>query len=108
MKSAPLFAAVLLVATVGTAMAKDATCFTTDDGKYPCEFVSTGSDGSFDISAPGKPSFSLVMDGPGAATVFATYEAGGRSVALPGSYQRSTTDPACWDNADTSTQICAW
>lgn len=101
-------AAGLTLALAGTAAAKDATCFTTDDGKYPCEFTSTAADGSFEISAPGKPTFALVMSGPGVAYGFGTYEPGGKSVSLPGSYSRSSADPACWDNDTTSTQICAW
>jgi hypothetical protein len=98
----------LSLGLAGAAVAKDATCFTSDDGKYPCQFTATAADGSFEISAAGKPTFALVMDGPGVAFGFGTYEAGGKSVALPGSYRRATDDPACWDNDSTGTRICAW
>lgn len=90
------------------AFAKDATCFTTDDGEYPCRFVATAKDGSFEISAKGKPTFAVVIDSPGVAWVYGTFEAGGRSVPLPGPYTRSVEDGACWENADTETKICAW
>ena len=32
----------------------------------------------------------------------------GRSIELAGHYLRSEDDGACWDNAETQTQICAW
>lgn len=99
-------AAAFLAAT--PALAKDARCFTTDDGEYPCAFEMTAKDGSFRISAEGKPTFEVVMEGDGVALVYGTYEVGGRSVALPGEYVRADDDPACWDNADTQTRICAW
>lgn len=104
---AAAFAAGLAIAAT-PAIAKDARCFTTDDGYYDCWFEATDGDGSFEISAPGYPTFALVMDRPGVAWGYGTFEPGGRSVALPGQYRRSKNDGACWDNADTDTQICAW
>lgn len=101
-------AAVLLVFLPAAALAKEATCYTTDYGEYPCEFVGTAGDGSFEISAAGYPFFAVVMERPGVAWVYGTYEEGGRSVALPGPYIRSTDDPACWRNADTEVELCAW
>jgi hypothetical protein len=88
------------------ASAKSAHCFTTDDGEYDCQFAATDTDGSFEISADGKPTFSLVMDEPGSAYGFANY--GDRNVPLPGKFTRSDDDPACWDNEETHTRICAW
>ena len=90
------------------AQAKPARCFTTDDGEYDCDFRAFGGDGSFEISAPGKPTFTLLMDGPGTALGSAVFEPGGRSVALPGLYSRDPADPACWINDSTDTKICAW
>ncbi len=98
----------VMVSVAMPVQAKDASCFTTDDGEYPCMFEMTAKDGSFRISAAGKPTFEVVMEGDGVALVYGTYERGGRSVALPGEYVRADDDPACWDNADTQTRICAW
>jgi hypothetical protein len=90
------------------AEAKSARCFTTDDGEYDCDFVSTDTYGSFEITAPDKPKFSLVISEPGVGFLFGDYNDGGGNVALPGRYLRSDSDPACWVNEDTETQICAW
>ncbi|WP_236898982.1 hypothetical protein [Devosia sp. SL43] len=99
----------LAVAALATpAMAKDAWCYSSDDGEYACEFQPLDGNGSFEISASGKPTFQLWIDSPGVATVGATFEAGGRSVALPGTYYRSNEDPACWVSDATDTEICAW
>ena len=88
------------------AEAKPARCFTTDDGRYACNFVATGRDGSFRISAPGKPTYILEMIGPGLATGFV--KLGTRNVALPGRFRRNGADRACWDNDATRVRICAW
>lgn len=90
------------------AAAAEAECYTTDDGYYDCEFQLTDDDGSFEISAAGYPSFSLVMEGTGIAYGYGTFEPGGRSVPLPGQFVRSKEDGACWVNSDTDTEICAW
>jgi len=99
-----LAAAALLFAT--SAEAKRARCFTTDDGYFPCTFVATDRQGSFEISARGKPTYSLIVDQPGFASAFVNI--GGRNVSLPGMYVRSSDDGACWNNPETSTRICAW
>lgn len=100
--------AVALALLAAPAFAKDATCYTTDDGEYPCSFQSLDGAGSFEISARGKPTFQVWIDSPGVASVGATFEAGGRSVALPGTYYRSEDDGACWVSDATDTEICAW
>ena len=101
-----LGAAIALLA--GPAMAKDATCYTTDDGEYPCQFEFLDDAGSFEIAARGKPTFQVWVDAPGTAFVSAIFEAGGRAVALPGTYFRSEQDGACWISDATDTEICAW
>ncbi|MGB3339455.1 MAG: hypothetical protein WBA73_19940 [Devosia sp.] len=101
-------AVALAFAVGGPALAKDAWCYTTDDGEYDCAFEGLDAAGSFEISAPGKPTFQLWVDAPGAATVGAVFEAGGRSVALPGTYYRSEDDGACWVSDATEAEICAW
>jgi hypothetical protein len=98
----------VLAALASPVMAKDAWCYTSDDGEYDCEFVFLDDAGSFEISAPGKPTFQMWMDGDGVAFAGAVFEPGGRSVALPGTYVRSDSDPACWVNADLGAEICAW
>ncbi len=89
------------------AMAKPARCFTTDDGNYNCNFRAVGGDGSFVISAPGIPTFTLQISEPGVGYGFARFN-GGRNVSLPGTYIRSRQDRACWVNNSTNTKICAW
>lgn len=86
------------------ALARPAQCFTTDDGSFACEFVATDDAGSFEISGEGV-SYWLIVDEPGVA--FGFVNLGGRNVSLPGQYLRSSADPACWENADTETKICA-
>jgi hypothetical protein len=68
--------------------------------------VATDRQGSFRISAQGKPTILLNMDEPGTAFGFATI--GARTVALPGRYLRSKSDPACWVNDATGAKVCAW
>ncbi|HEX2216187.1 MAG TPA: hypothetical protein VHG27_05775 [Xanthobacteraceae bacterium] len=91
---------------VAVAEAKPARCFTTDDGNYDCRFVATDRDGSFEISARGKPTYVLTTIEPGVATGFVNL--GARNVALPGRFLRSKRDRACWENDTTGVRICAW
>ncbi|MBO0904748.1 hypothetical protein [Jiella sonneratiae] len=100
-------AAAAVVLFADGAAAKPARCFTTDDGYYSCNFQGTDAAGSFEISAPGKPTFSLLVDRPGFASAYADYGTG-RNVALPGMYVRERDQPACWSNPETVTKICAW
>lgn len=102
--------AVLLSMLMGvtTAMAKEARCFTSDDGEYSCDFQRLDEAGSFRISADGKPTFELWIEADGQGFVSATYEEGGRSVPLPGTYFRAKKDRACWKSDSTETEICAW
>lgn len=99
--------ALVLVAGAAHASAKDARCFTTDDGEYDCDFEATDDAGSFRISADGKPTFEVFIE-DGQAYAGAVFAPGGRSVALPGTYSRSEDDPACCVSDATETQICAW
>ena len=96
----------VLVAMSFPAHAKPARCFSTDDGHYACDFRSLGSDGSFETSADGYPTYTLQVDSPGRAYGF--LDLGDGNVSLPGEYVRQSDDPACWANPDTSTKICAW
>lgn len=96
-----------LIALGGPASAKTARCFTDDDGYYSCAFKATDANGSFEISAPGKPTYILIIDSPGVAEGFADLGTG-RNVALPGEYRRDQDDGACWRNTETDTKICAW
>jgi len=100
-------AIVLAVFFTQQAQAKPARCFTSDEGDYNCDFRAIEGDGSFIISAPNKPTYTLMMDRPGVAWGFADFGTG-RNVSLPGPYFRSTRDRACWVNEDTQTKICAW
>lgn len=90
------------------ALGKDAQCYTTDDGDYPCDFEALDESGSFRISGQGKPTFELWIDAPGQGFVTATFDKDGRAVALPGTYFRSADDGACWVSDATETEICAW
>ncbi len=104
--SVAMAAAVAAFASVQPASAKPARCFTTDDGHYPCDFKGLDRQGSFEISAPSRPTYSLWVDSPGLAAGFVNF--GDRNVSMPGMYERESGDPACWSNADTETRICAW
>lgn len=105
-----LLISVILLAALATApaMAKEARCFTTDDGDYPCEFQRLDEAGSFRISAPGKPTFELWIEAEGQGFVSAVFTEGERAVPLPGTYGRTKKDPACWKSDATETEICAW
>ncbi|MBX3568402.1 MAG: hypothetical protein KF914_10110 [Rhizobiaceae bacterium] len=96
----------LAALAVAPAEAKPAQCFTTDDGHYPCNFRGLDKAGSFRISAPGYPTFTIEIESAGVAWAFADY--GTRNVALPGPYLRARDDRACWENPDTGSRICAW
>ena len=103
--AAALLGLIALVA-VSPAEAKSARCYTTDDGYFPCRFTATDSDGSFEISSPDHPGFSMVMDQPGFG--FGYLVDGGRSIPLAGEYVRSRDDGACWNNPETNDKVCAW
>lgn len=85
--------------------AKPASCSTSDEGSFSCEFRATAADGSFEISAPGKPTYILNMIEPGVASGFVNL--GTKNVSLPGRYLRSAAEPACWVNDSTGARICA-
>lgn len=99
-------ALMLVLAAAAPAAAKQARCFTTDDGYYPCTFVATDRSGSFEISADGYPTYILVMNEPGFA--FGFINLGNRNIPLAGKYVRQRDDGACWSNPETDTKICAW
>lgn len=100
-------AALLALTPTYTALAKSARCFTTDDGHYDCQFKSTDKEGSFEITAKGKPKFILIIESSGIASGFADFGTG-RNVSLPGQYLRQIEDRACWINSQTKARICAW
>lgn len=100
----PFAVAAIVLAYATAPHARSARCTTTDDGTYPCDFKATNKDGSFQITAPEKPLYILNIDNPGKA--FGFVNLGNRNVSLPGEYVRSKTDPACWVNDSTPTQIC--
>ena len=102
------FALLLAMLMVVPAVAKEARCFTSDDGEYSCDFQRLDEAGSFRISAAGKPTFELWIEADGQGFVSAIYEEGGRAVALPGTYFRAKKDRACWKSDATETEICAW
>ena len=87
------------------AEARQARCYTSDDGFYDCEFVADRQ-GSFTISAKNKPTVILNIDEPGIA--FGFVELGGRNVALPGRYRRNPAYPACWNNDAVPDRVCVW
>ena len=95
----------LACGAVGSAEARPARCFTSDDGSYNCDFEPDGRDGSFTVSARGKPTYSLEMIEPGVASGFVNL--GSRNVSLPGRYLRSRSEPGCWVNDSTGAKLCA-
>lgn len=92
----------LLALAALPAEAKPARCFTTDDGYFACSFRGTDRAGSFVISAPGQPTYTLEVDEPGFVNV------GNRNIPLAGQFVRGSDDPACWANPETNVKICAW
>ncbi|MEH6718286.1 MAG: hypothetical protein V7704_05315 [Aurantimonas endophytica] len=98
-------AALLLQLLTGTAAAKPAQCFATDDGHFACDFQMTDAAGSFTIEGP-DATYILLIDEPGKA--FGFVNLGNRNIPLAGSFLRERGDPACWANAETGTRICAW
>ena len=86
------------------ANARPAQCTTSDDGSYPCDFKPTDKDGSFEIRAPGKPVYIIVMEEPGRADAFINL--GTRNISLAGPYVRSKADPTCWESEAVSARIC--
>lgn len=96
----------MLAAGASSASAKPARCFTTDDGHFPCNFKGLDRQGSFEVAAPGFPTYTLWVEQPGVASGFVNF--GDRNVALPGIYQRENADRACWSNSGTQTRICVW
>jgi hypothetical protein len=103
--AALVLAAVALCFMPDGAGARPARCSTTDDGSYACDFQAIGKDGSFTISAPGKPTFVVTVTSPGIAS--GSVDFGDRAVALPGRYMRSSGEPGCWVSESTGTRICA-
>lgn len=91
---------------VPEAAARPATCFTTDDGRYACDFQQFGGDGSFIVRAPGIPTFTMSMEGRGVASGFADF--GGGNITLPGPFYRSNQDRACWVSDATGFSICVY
>ncbi|MCF3934206.1 hypothetical protein L1787_12390 [Acuticoccus sp. M5D2P5] len=92
--------------SLASADAKQARCLTTDNGSYPCTFEQFGGDGSFDVSAPMKPTYTIMMFDQGVADGFADY--GDRKVPLPGPFYRSNRDRACWVSDSTDFAICVY
>jgi len=98
--------AVAAATLAAPAEAKQARCYNTDDGWYACQFRQFGGDGSFTVSAPGRPSFTISMVGRGVADGFADY--GDGNIFLPGTFYRSDEDRACWISDATNFAICAY
>ena len=77
------------------------TCITSDDGSFPCDVSSIDADGNFEITSPGKPTYSFAYVEPGAFSVFLN------STNLPGLFRRRDTGgQTCWANDVTSATIC--
>ena len=104
-RSIALLAIAVACCWSSASQARQANCFTTDDGSYACDFRATGAGGSFQISARGKPTYILNVDEPGVA--FGYLSVGGRNTPLPGRYIRSQTERGCWVNSSTQAKICA-
>lgn len=102
---AGLFILAVFCGSANPAVAKPARCLTTDDGSFSCRFRATAQDGSFEISAPGKPTYRLNIVEPGVAYGFENF--GSRNIALPGRYLWSPGEAGCWINDSTSAKICA-
>ena len=102
---AGLLALATACVAASSAEARPARCFTTDEGFYSCDFHPTDKNGSFEISAPGKPTYLMNVDEPGVASAFVNF--GPRNVFLPGKYRSIGDAAGCWLNDTTHTKICA-
>ena len=91
---------------IGTAEARPATCFTDDEGRYRCDFRQFGGDGSFVVTAEGRPAYTVSLFERGAADGFADY--GNGNIALPRPFYRSDQDRACWVSDATGFSICVY
>lgn len=92
-------------APTGGGRSGSADCFTTDDGPYDCQVKTTDAAGSFVITAPGKPTYTMNISAPGIAHGFVELE--GRNTPLPGKFSPVSGDARCWRNDETKTKICA-
>lgn len=101
-----VLAALLALPLAAAAAEKPATCFNSDDGRYACLFEPTDSDGSFTVSAPQRPTYTLLVIERGVAQGFADFGTGNRS--LPGPFLRSQDDRACWISEATDFALCAY
>ncbi|MEM9223173.1 MAG: hypothetical protein AAGB11_12320 [Pseudomonadota bacterium] len=88
------------------AEAKQARCYNSDDGTYACDFRQFGGDGSFSVSAPLKPTYTISIVSQGVADGFADYGEG--NIFLPGTFYRSSQDRACWVSDATEFTVCAY
>ncbi len=98
-----LFLAILIYAV--SAKAEPGRCFKTGLGDYACEINLLEFNGSFAISAPGKPTYSIVFDGLDFAFGFVNEGDGNRVMA--GIYRREEENPSCWANVQSDDRICA-
>jgi hypothetical protein len=107
MRYKTLAAAFFIAALVPTiAEAKRARCFTTDDGYFACNFTAVDRAGSFEISARGKPSYSMIVENPGFATGYVNF--GNRGIPISGMFVRQRGDRACWNNPEMDVKVCVW
>lgn len=96
----------LLAANSFSVQARPATCFASGMGKYDCEVNLVEFNGSFSMSAPGKPTFMLIFDAPGYA--FGFISENDKMRALPGPFEQEAAEPACWQNLQDDSRLCAW
>ena len=95
-----------LIAQQSVATAKPARCFSTDDGYFACNFIATDKRGSFEVSARGKPTYSLIVEEPGFGSAYLNFGDGG--IPINGMFVRQREDPACWNNPERNVKLCAW
>jgi hypothetical protein len=104
---AVIAAASFVLAQNAEARPKSATCFVTGVGNYACTFTPIGGDGSFRITARGRDTYMLTLNGDDTAYAFLQIRGRGRNIALPGVYVRDYADRACWASSDPAFRICA-
>jgi hypothetical protein len=99
--------AAALYCTMGVSEARPARCSASNEGNvtYRCRFIPRDRNGSFQISAPGRPTFILNIVEQGIAEGFVNF--GGLQISL-GRYTRDQNQPACWVSDLGRGSICAW
>ncbi|SNY93883.1 hypothetical protein SAMN04515647_4204 [Cohaesibacter sp. ES.047] len=97
-----------VVGAAGAAEARPAECYTSTQRYYSCDVKNHGSDGSFTITARGRPTITLDILKNGKSARGHIDFNDGRYRAMPGLYFRTADEPECWTNSASVARVCVW